>query len=140
MTVADFLLPVFVEVLLIFVLLGLMGRARLASIARGEVKAEDIALDNRNYDARARQFANCFSNQFELPMLFFTLIAFILITRAGDVILLVLAWIFVLTRLAHAYIHTTSNNVRWRFGAYGLGVTALAVMWVIFALKILTGI
>jgi hypothetical protein len=139
MTVADFLLPVFVEVLLIFVLMGFMGRARVGSIARGEVKSEDIALDNRNYDVRSRQFANCFSNQFELPVLFFALIAFILITRVGDILLLVLAWIFVLTRLAHAYIHTTNNNVSWRFGAYALGVTALLAMWVIFALKILTG-
>src|ERR1700749_2181308 len=105
--------------------MGLMGRARVSSLARGEVKPEDIALDNRNYHARARQFANCFSNQFELPMLFFALIAFILITRVGDILLLVLAWIFVLTRLAHAYVHTTSNNLRLRFGAYALGVAAL---------------
>lgn len=140
MTVMDFLLPVFVEVLLIFVLMGLMGFERGRSLTSGESKREDIALDNKNYPTRARQFGNCFSNQFELPMLFFALIAFILITRVGDVLLLILAWVFVLSRIAHAYIHTTSNDVDWRFRAYGLGVMALLAMWVIFALKILTGI
>ncbi|MBS0250394.1 MAG: MAPEG family protein [Proteobacteria bacterium] len=140
MTVTDFLLPVFVEVLLIFVLMGLMGLTRGRSLTSGETKREDIALDNKNYPLRARQFGNCFSNQFELPMLFFALIAFLLITRVGDVLLLILAWVFVISRIAHAYIHTTSNDVDWRFRAYGLGVMALLAMWVIFALKILTGI
>jgi len=140
MTVTDFLLPVFVEVLLIFVLMGLMARHRLGSLRRGEIKTDDIALDNRNYPPRARQFANSFSNQFELPVLFFVLIAFILITRVGDVLLLTLAWVFVLSRLVHAFIHTTGNNVNLRFLAYGVGVIALVVMWVVFALKVLTGI
>ncbi|HEY8128338.1 MAG TPA: MAPEG family protein [Hyphomicrobium sp.] len=120
MTVTDFLLPVFVEVLLAFILLGLMGKVRSESITRGEIRTEDIALDNRNYTARARQFGNSFSNQFELPMLLFVLIAFILITRVGDLLLLILAWVFVISRIAHAYVHTTSNDVNWAFGRTGL--------------------
>jgi hypothetical protein len=139
MTVTDFLLPVFVEVLLAFILLGLMGKVRSESITRGEIRTEDIALDNRNYTARARQFGNSFSNQFELPMLLFVLIAFILITRVGDLLLLILAWVFVISRIAHAYVHTTSNDVNWRFRAYGVGAIVLFVMWLIFAIKILTG-
>ncbi len=139
MTVTDFLLPVFVEVFLIFLLMGLMGLERGRSLTSGEVRREDIALDGKNYTSRARQFGNCFSNQFELPMLFFVLIAFILITRVGDLLLLVLAWVFVVSRLVHAYVHTTSNDVDWRFRAYALGVAALLVMWVLFAIKILTG-
>ncbi len=139
MTVTDFLLPVFVEVLLIFILLGLMGRERLGSLARGEVKPEDIALDSRNYGPRARQFGNSLSNQFELPTLFFVLIAFILITRVGDLLLLILGWIFVLSRIGHAYIHTTSNDVGWRTRVYSLGAVALFIMWLLFAIKILTG-
>ncbi len=138
MSVADFLLPVFVEVFLIFLLLALMGLERGRSLKRGEIKREDIALDGKNYPGRARQFANCFSNQFEMPTLFFVLIGFILITRVGDLLLLTLAWVFVLSRLAHAYIHTTSNDVDRRFLVYGLGVLALVIMWVIFAIKILT--
>ncbi len=137
MTYTDFLLPVFVEVFLIFVLLVLMGRARRESVSSGETKLGDIALDNRNYGPRAQKFANSFSNQFELPTLFFALIAFILITRVGNLLLLLLAWIFVLSRIGHAYIHTTSNNVLQRTGVYSVGVVVLFAMWVIFALRIL---
>jgi hypothetical protein len=67
------------------------------------------------------------------------LIAFILITRAGDLLLLVLAWIFVLLRIAHAYIHTTNNVVLLRGRVYGGGIVVLIAMWIIFAVKILTG-
>ncbi|MFA5956474.1 MAPEG family protein [Hyphomicrobium sp.] len=138
MTVTDFLLPVFVEVFLIFVLMAFMGVHRSRSLTSGEIKLEDVALDNTNYPARAKQFANSFNNQFELPMLFFVLIGFILITRVGDILLLILVWIFVVSRLLHAYVHTTSNNVDWRFRAYALGCVALFTMWAVFAFKILT--
>ncbi len=139
MSVTDFLLPVFVEILLIFVLMGLMVRARVGSILRGEVKPEDVALSSTAYGNRAQQFANCFANQFELPLLFFALIAFILITRIGDTLLLILAWVFVLSRIAHAVVHTTSNDIRRRFAAYATGAAALIAMWLVFAVKILTG-
>lgn len=139
MTVAEFLLPVFVEVLLIFVVMILMMRARVGSVLRGQVKPRDIALSGAAYDDRTRQYSNCFINQFELPSLFFALIAFILITRVGDVLLLGLAWIFVLSRIVHAFVHTTSNNLNHRFGAYTVGAVALFAMWLVFAIKILSG-
>jgi hypothetical protein len=104
MTVTDFLLPVFVQVLLTFVLHALMGRERVGSIRRGEVKVRDIALREPNWTKRGTQFGNAYHNQLELPMLFYVLIAFILITKVGDALLLVLAWIFVLSRIVHAYI------------------------------------
>jgi len=139
MTVTNFLLPVFVQVLLTFVLHGLMGRERVGSIRRGEVKVRDIALREPNWTKRGTQFGNAYHNQLELPMLFYVLIAFILITKVGDALLLVLAWIFVLSRIVHAYIHTTSNIVDRRFKAYCVGLAALFAMWITFAAKILTG-
>jgi hypothetical protein len=54
-------------------------------------------------------------------------------------LLLVLAWIFVVLRLAHAYVHTTNNIVLVRGRVYGGGLVVLLAMWVIFAVKILTG-
>ena len=57
----------------------------------------------------------------------------------GDALLLVLAWIFVVSRLVHAYIHTTSNIVDRRFKVYCVGLVARFAMWLAFAAKILTG-
>jgi hypothetical protein len=50
-----------------------------------------------------------------------------------------LAWIFVLSRIVHAIIHTGSNVVLRRFQAYVVGVVTLTIMWVAFALEVLTG-
>ena len=48
-----------------------------------------------------------------------------------------LAWLFVLSRLVHAYIHTGTNYVRHRFNAFAAGVFILLAMWTIFAVRIL---
>jgi hypothetical protein len=113
---------------------------RVSSLRSGEVRPDDIALGEPGWPKRTTQFGNAFKNQLELPVLFYVLIAFILITRVGDVLLLVLAWIFVILRVVHAYIHTTNNIVLLRGRVYGGGLVALLAMWIIFAVKILTGI
>ena len=51
-----------------------------------------------------------------------------------------LSWLFVLSRIVHAYIHVTSNRVPRRFFAFIFGVAVLAIMWVYFAVQILAGI
>jgi hypothetical protein len=44
----------------------------------------------------------------------------------------VLAWVYVLARTVHAWIHLTSNNVMNRMYAYGVGWLALVAMWGLF--------
>lgn len=140
MTVMDFLLPVFVQVGLTFVLLAMTAMSRVSNLNRGSVKADDVALGQPNWPERTTQFGNAFKNQLELPVLFYVLIAFILITRIGDVLLLVLAWLFVILRIAHACIHTTNNNVMLRGRVYGGGMAVLIAMWIVFAVKALSGV
>ena len=137
MTVAAILLPVFVLVLLTLALLIVLGSRRKAALAAGEVKLELAPLDERAWPARVRQTGNAFRNQFEIPVLFYVLVAFALITRKADLAFVVLSWVFVLSRVAHAFVHVTSNNVNLRFPAYFLGVIVLLIMWVLFALAIL---
>ena len=66
------LLPVFVLIGLAFTLLMGMAVARTRSLRSGETRFEDIALREPNWSARATQIANRFSNQFEVPVLFYT--------------------------------------------------------------------
>ena len=40
------------------------------------------------------------------------------ITKQADLLFVVLAWIFVVLRLVHAYVHVTSNHLTQRFAAY----------------------
>jgi hypothetical protein len=137
MSVPAVLLPVFVQIGLTFFFLFWMARSRLAAIERGETKVRDIALGQRAWPERVTQVANTFHNQLELPILFYVLVAFALITRKADLIFVVMTWMFVATRLAHAYVYATTNQVRQRFRVFAVGVAILLLMWIIFALRIL---
>ena len=130
------LYPVFVQIALTFVLLVAMGRARARSARRGEVKIKDIALGQRAWPDRVTQISNAFHNQLELPVLFYVLVAFVIITRTADTVLLLMAWAFVALRLVHAWIHVTHNNVIRRFYVYIAGGVVLIAMWVVFAVRI----
>ncbi len=136
MSISAVILPVLVQVGLTFILLFRMGRSRLAHLRTGEVQVKDIALGERNWPKRILQLQNSYQNQFELPVLFYALVALALITRKADMVFVVMAWLFVASRLAHAYIHTTSNKIAWRFQSFVVGVLILAAMWVIFGIRI----
>jgi hypothetical protein len=140
MTIQMVLLPVFVQVALTFGLLFWMGATRSASVRRGETKIRDIALGEPAWPARPTQASNCYDNQFQIPLLFYVLVILAWITKHADLIFVVMAWIFVLSRLVHAYIHTISNHVPTRFRAFAAGVFVLLLMWIIFAVRILLGI
>jgi len=132
------LYPVFVQVALTFVLLFWTGRVRYVTLSTKQVRAADIALGEPNWPSRVTQVGNSFSNQFELPVLFYLLAVLALITRKSDFVLVVLAWVFVLARCAHAYIHTTSNRVLVRGRVYGIGALILLAMWIWFLVRLLT--
>ena len=100
------------------------------------MKIRDIALGERVWPKRILQLQNSYQNQFELPVLFYALVALALIARKADLLFVVMAWMFVVSRLAHAAIHVTSNKVSWRFQAFTIGVLILAAMWVIFGIRI----
>jgi hypothetical protein len=137
MSVQLVLLPVFALVGLAFFLLLWMGSARTRALKARETSLKDIALREPNWPTKATQIGNCFSNQFELPMLFYVLIALALPLRHADLFIVLMSWVFVVTRFIHAGIFTTSNNVQQRGMVWFAGALVLLAMWIYFALKML---
>jgi hypothetical protein len=137
MSVQMVLLPVFVLVGLTFALLISMAGARRNALVNKETKIKDIVLGQQNWPVRATQIGNCFKNQFEMPVLFYALIALALPLRQADNVIVILSWVFVVTRLVHAGIFVTSNDLNRRSLAWFAGVLVLFIMWIYFALKIL---
>jgi len=137
MSVQSVLLPLFVQVALTFVLLYALAIGRAREITAGRVQPADISLGQPGWPRRLTQLGNCFRNQLEVPVLFYVLTLLALATNKAGVVFVVLAWVFVLSRIVHAAVHVTSNDVRVRGPLYGLGVLVLTVMWVIFAAEIL---
>jgi hypothetical protein len=137
MSVPMVLLPVFVLVGLAFSLLMWMAVARRNAIVKEGTKIRDIALGQPNWPVRATQIGNCFKNQFEMPILFYILIALALPLRHADLVIVCLSWAFVVTRFVHAGIFVTSNDLNYRSLAWFAGVILVFAMWVYFAVKIL---
>ena len=140
MSIQAVLLPLFVEVILTFVLLYWMAYVRTRAIRLGEIKAQNIALREPNWPPGITQVGNAYHNQLELPVLFYVLTILSLATRHADLLFVVLAWIFVASRVVHAYIHVTDNNVNRRGPIFGLGALVLTIMWLVFMVRILLGI
>jgi hypothetical protein len=136
-TIQAVLLPLFVEVLMTFGLLIWLAPLRGRAVRDG-LRPEDIALREARWPADATKVANAFSNQFELPVLFYLLTVLVIITQHASFLFVMLAWVFVALRLLHAFVHTGSNVVRQRGGLYGAGALVLLFMWLLFIFQILT--
>jgi hypothetical protein len=140
MSIRAILLPLFVEVALTLGLLLWLFLLRRNDLVGRKVHPSKIALREPNWTTRTQQVGNCFANQFELPVLFYVLTILAIVTRHADFLFVVLAWVFVLSRLVHATIHTTSNRVMRRGTIYGVGALVLIVMWIVFMVSILLGL
>src|ERR1700689_2187432 len=114
MSIQSVLLPVFVLIGLTFALLLGMASARRSALVSKETKIRDIALGQQNWPTRATQIGNCYRNQFELPLLFYVLIAIALPIRHSDLVIVMLSWVFVVTRFVHAGIFVSSNHLNPR--------------------------
>ncbi len=137
MSIQMVLLPVFVQIGLTFALLIGMVATRRRALVGGETKIRDIALGQPNWPVRATQVGNCYRNQFELPVLFYLLIALALPLRHADLFIVLMSWVFVVTRFAHTGVFVTSNDLGQRSTIWIAGVLVLLAMWIYLALKIL---
>lgn len=114
-----------------------VGMRLLASRAREMKKhrihpqatATSTQMASRLVEGPASQAADNFRNLFELPVLFYTLVALAVATRHMPDWLLVGAWGFVASRLVHSWIHCTHNRVMRRFQAYAFGFGVLMLLW-----------
>jgi hypothetical protein len=134
------LLPLFVQILLTFVLWFWMAYHRTSLLRSGDVKPGNVALREPNWPPHVLQVANAAHNQLEIPLLFYVLTILAIMTQKTDFLFVVLSWIFVLSRVVHAYIHVTSNRIAVRGPTFGLGLLVLVIMWVIFVVRILAGL
>lgn len=109
-------------------LLWYLGTIRIPMVMRGEVRIDDIALERKGWPKREWQASNAFDNQFQLPVLFYVG-AGLALYFGPTLFEVVLAWLFVVSRYIHAFVHVTDNHVIRRFSAYFAGLVLLCVYW-----------
>jgi hypothetical protein len=133
------LAPLFVQVLLTLVVAYVLAGHRMRAGLRGDMP-DQVALREPNWPPHVRQVENNYLNQFELPVLFYVLTILAIITRHADLFFVLMAWVFVVLRIFHAYVHITSNVLQIRGPLYFAGLIVLTIMWVLFIVRILLGL
>jgi len=129
------LLPVFAQVALTVYVLTRMGQGRVRAVRSGQVKRSEVD-DKSAYSETVQKFANNYVSQFELPVLFYLVLLFVLVTGLVDGVLIGLAWAFVVSRLVHSLVHTGTNRVATRFKVFVAGLIFLVGMWAWFGLRL----
>jgi hypothetical protein len=127
--------PVIVQVALTYAIYALISRRRIAAIKAGDATVSQFR-ENQNEPPQSRFVRNSLENQFELPVLFFAASISAFVLDFADVAMIALAWVFVLSRVAHAWVHVTTNRIRHRRPAFVLGFLVLGAMWALIAWRL----
>lgn len=128
--------PMFAMVLLSFVVLVLLFRTRTRSVASGAVKASYYKTYQGDTEPEsAHKLTRHFSNLFEAPTLYYVACLAGLTMHVAELAFLILAWVYVLARIIHAYIHIGRNKIYPRIYAYFSSWIILLAMWGYLALR-----
>jgi hypothetical protein len=132
--------PVLAQVLLTLIMFIVLGKRKTKAVHAGKVDRKQAALDNRVWPEDVVRVSNNIANQFEAPVLFYVLCLVIYSIDAAGTVAIVLAWLFVLSRCAHAYVHVVSNYVPVRLRLFLVGCLVLIAMLMLVAWKLASGV
>lgn len=122
------LLPALAQVLLTMVLYAALAVAKARAAKDGLVDVERRALHDDAWPESVMKINNNIRNQFEVPVLFYVLTIMLWQLKETGALAQSLAWLFVASRLLHAYIHTGSNYVPARRKVFMFGCGVVLVM------------
>ena len=110
---------------------------RIGEMRERRIHPQKVATSRMAADALQNVTpADNFRNLFEVPVLFYAICCALAIAGAVTELQLALAWLFVILRAAHSFIHVTYNRVMHRFLVYVAGGTVVFLMWALFALQL----
>ena len=121
---------VLVQVILTLAMMVLMGRRRFKAAKNRELPFKAFrVMDLTGASEKVITASRNFDNQFQLPVLYLFAVVFAFQFGVADLSLVILGWLFAVSRLLHAYIHVGANHVRMRFAVYVFGALMLVLFW-----------
>lgn len=121
-------LPVLLQICLTLTVYSALILAKIKALRAGEVDNARRALHDDAWPEYVQKINNNIRNQFEVPVLFYVLVIALIELDAVGVLALLAAWMFALSRLLHAWIHTGPNVVAMRRRIFLIGVLAIFVL------------
>ncbi|GAB0109045.1 MAPEG family protein [Pseudoalteromonas distincta] len=132
------ILAMFAQVTLSLVVMLIMGKRRFAAAKNKQLDLSDfktMQLDKAGDTIRVAD--RNFSNQFEIPVLFYAGCLLALQLNSASTLVAILACLFVATRIVHSVIHLGENNVRARFKIFLLGCVCVFSIWLAMVWRVL---
>lgn len=124
--------PLFALVLLTIIVGAKLLSLRIKAVKAGQIRLSQLRL-NQSADIpdKVTQAARNYSNLFEVPVLFYTAGCLAIMLKYETIALIIVAWLFVLSRTLHSWIHLTGNNVIHRMYAFMAGNMCVIAIWVL---------
>ncbi|MBH0025839.1 MAPEG family protein [Pseudoalteromonas sp. SWN29] len=132
------ILAMFAHVTLSLVVMLIMGKRRFAAAKNKQLDLSDfktMQLDKAGDTIRVAD--RNFSNQFEIPVLFYAGCLLALQLNSASTLVAILACLFVATRIVHSVIHLGENNVRARFNVFLLGCVCVFSIWLAMVWRVM---
>jgi hypothetical protein len=105
--------PMIAHVVLVYALYVVLWKRRVGAVRTG--RAEPAQFRTRGHEPEESIAVHgSIMNQFELPVLFHAACLALYVTSGVNVVTVGLAWLFILTRYIHAWVHVTSIRLRYR--------------------------
>jgi hypothetical protein len=130
--------PMFVMVLLTFAVGIYLFALRFNSVKSRQISIGYYRLNKGASEPPEHMLAaaNHFNNLFQFPVMFYVTCLMTMVMGLSGPLLVGLAWVFVATRIVHALIHLSYNNVIHRMLAFWTGAICVLAMWVVIATAI----
>ncbi len=138
MNIAWLIAPVLIQILLSIVLYIQLAAVKFRAVKAGDADRKRTALHADGWPDYVLKVNNNIRNQFETPVLFYVLVVMAIVLGVVNTWSAIFAWAFVVSRLVHAYIHTSNNVVRHRLRAFTLGIVALVGLLAVCGIEVAT--
>ena len=129
--------PMFTMVILTAVVLAALFRSRVQAVRNGEVSGIYFKTYQGGVEPDSSiKLSQHFVNIFEAPTLFYVVCLAAMIAGETSITIQLMAWLYVLLRALHAWIHTGSNKLRKRIADYFASWVVLLLMWAYLAVRV----
>lgn len=130
-TDTSILIPMLILVLWTLIMLGWMALARIPTMNAMKLHPQEGARTSElgaKLPAEVQWKADNYNHLLEQPTIFYAVCIALAVTGSGEGLNLILAWVYVVSRMVHSVIHSTVNQVPLRFAVFGVGTVALLIM------------
>ena len=134
----EILYPLFMMVILTFIVIW-----RQFFISMYALKQKDISFsfyklfkDDKEVPDYLEAARMHYRNMFEVPILFYVLVLFLYLSNSVTELDVLLAWLFVIGRIAHSLVRTFQyDNILFRFKCFAFSIVVIMFHWLLVMMK-----